>query len=207
MREKIKSNKPEPGISRRGLLTSAAFVPVAALVSAPVVEAQKPGVLDDAARDTLSAFVDRIIPKDESGPGAVDSGVVDYIARSLGDYLAPEKTALLKALGEIDAYATKTQGGAFRSLTPEKRDAVITAMEKNESAGIEPDGRTVFLRLRQLTVEGMFSDPYYGGNKAFAGWDLLRYPGARLAVSPDDQQVKQMPKAQRRSAYGAQYGN
>lgn len=199
------------GISRRGLLTSAAFVPVAALVKpegAAAQDARGPlSSLEQPVRATLTAFVDRIIPKDETGPGAVESGVVDYIERSLWDYLAPERPALLKALGEIEDFAAKTQGAAFRTLAAEKRDAVIAAMEKNESTGIEPDGRTVFLRLRQLTVEGMFSDPYYGGNKAFAGWDLLRYPGARLATAPEDQKVKEMPKAQRRSAYGAQYGN
>ena len=134
----------------------------------------------------------------------MESGAVDYIARSLGDYL--EKAALVKALGEIEAYALKSQGALFRSLPPEKRDAVIAAIEKNEAGGIEPDGRTVFLRLRQLTVEGMFSDPYYGGNKGFAGWDLLRYPGARLAVSAEEQK-KEMPKPVRRSAWGTQYGN
>ena len=212
MREiKQKKKAPDGAISRRGLLTSAAFVPVAALVRPEAAEAQNPGgglsSLARAARETLAAFVDRIVPRDESGPGAVECGVVDYIQKSLGEFLMPERAALVKALGEIEAYAVKAQGGAFRSLEAEKRDAVIAAMEKNEATGIEPDGRTVFLRLRQLTVEGMFSDPYYGGNKAFAGWDLLRYPGARLAAAPEDQKVKEMPKAVRRSAYGVKYGN
>ncbi len=38
-------------------------------------------------------------------------------------------------------------------------------------------------------MEGMFGDPYYGGNKNFAGWDLIRYPGPRLATSADDQKM------------------
>jgi gluconate 2-dehydrogenase gamma chain len=205
MREiRQKKKTPEGAISRRGLLTSAAFVPVAALVRPHEVAAQSAAarVLDENTRGTLAAFVDRIVPKDGTGPGAVECGVPEYIERALGEFLAPEKAALVKALGEIDEYAVKTQGGAFRSLEAEKRDRVIAAMEKNDAAGIEPDGRTVFLRLRQVTVEGMFSDPYYGGNKAFAGWDLLRYPGARLASAAEDQKLKEMPKAVRRSAYG-----
>jgi gluconate 2-dehydrogenase gamma chain len=208
MREiKPKKKARDGAISRRGLLTSAAFVPVAALVATPAAQAQKPAALEVHERETLSAFVDRLVPRDETGPGAVECGVPEYIERSLAEFLMPEKAALVKALGEIEAYAVKTQGGAFRGLDEAKRDAVIAAMEKNEATGIEPDGRTVFLRLRQLTVEGMFSDPYYGGNKSFAGWDLLRYPGARLAVAPEDQRVKEMSKAVRRSAYGAKYGN
>ena len=53
---------------------------------------------------------DRIIPRDETGPGAVESGAVDYIDRSLAEYLAPEKAALTKALGEIEAFAAQSQG-------------------------------------------------------------------------------------------------
>jgi gluconate 2-dehydrogenase gamma chain len=210
MREiKQKKKAPTDAISRRGLLTSAAFVPVAALVRPQEVEAQNAAApsLDANMRGTLAAFVDRIVPLDGTGPGAIDCGVAEYIERALGEFLAPEKAALVKALSEIDAYAVKTHGGAYRGLAAEKRDAVIAAMEKNEATGIEPDGRTVFLRLRQLTVEGMFSDPYYGGNKAFAGWDLLRYPGARLASAAEDQKLKEMPKPVRRSAYGAAYGH
>jgi hypothetical protein len=30
----------------------------------------------------------------------------------------------------------------------------------------------------------MFADPIYGGNRDFAGWRLLRYPGAQRAWTP-----------------------
>ena len=122
-------------------------------------------------------------------------------------FLTPEKASILKALADIEAYAVQAKGKAFRLLGPEERDAVIGAMAANEAKGFEPDARAVFLRLRQLTIEGMFSDPFYGGNKGFAGWDLLRYPGPRMAVAPDDQKLKEMPKAVRRSVYGAQHGH
>ena len=196
------------GISRRGILNSAAFVPLSALVGQVAAEAQKtaPAALDATARETLAAFVDRIVPADSTGPGALESGAPDYIARALGDFLAPERPSIVKALADIEAYALQSKGKPFRSMGPVERDAVIGAMAANEAKGFEPDSRAVFLRLRQLTIEGMFSDPYYGGNKGFAGWDLLRYPGSRMAVAPDDQKLE-MPKATRRSAYGAQYGH
>ena len=196
-------------ISRRGILTSAAFVPLSALVGPSVVEAQKTRAtaVDETARESLAAFVDGLVPADSTGPGALECGAPEYIARALGDFLAAERPSILKALADIDAYAQHSKGKAFRSLGPEERDAVIGAMAMNEAKGFEPDSRAVFLRLRQLTIEGMFSDPYYGGNKGFAGWDLLRYPGPRMAVAPDDQKLKEMPKAMRRSAWGAQYGH
>ena len=32
------------------------------------------------------------------------------------------------------------------------------------------------------TNEGMFADPIYGGNRDFAGWKLIGYPGAQRAT-------------------------
>ena len=46
------------------------------------------------------------------------------------------------------------------------------------------------------------SDPHYGGNTQFRGWDLIRYPGPRLAASADDQKIKDALKPVRISAYG-----
>ncbi len=41
--------------------------------------------------------------------------------------------------------------------------------------------------MKGHTWQGMFGDPRYGGNRDFAGWDLIRYPGARVSVSREDQ--------------------
>jgi hypothetical protein len=51
------------------------------------------------------------------------------------------------------------------------------------------------------TLEGMFSDPHYGGNQDFVGWELIGYPGIRLAVAPDDQRMSALPQPTRISAY------
>jgi hypothetical protein len=47
----------------------------------------------------------------------------------------------------------------------------------------------------------MFSDPVYGGNKNFAGWDLLGYPGVKMPVSPDDQKLDVVVKPAHQSTY------
>ena len=75
-------------------------------------------------------------------------------------------------------------------------------MENGDASGFTPNSRVFFNRVRRLTLEGMFCDPYYGGNKNFAGWDLIRYPGPRLAVGPDDQKMSTLPKPLHQSAYG-----
>jgi hypothetical protein len=49
----------------------------------------------------------------------------------------------------------------------------------------------------------MFCDPYWGGNKNFAGWDLIKYPGVRLAVTADEQKMSAPATPNHKSAYSA----
>jgi gluconate 2-dehydrogenase gamma chain len=183
-------------ISRRTVIAGA-FVPVTALTAAAKATLTAP------QRKTLEAFADRLMPHDEYGPSASEAGAVEYIDRSLSDYLAPEKPAIVKGLAALDAFA----GRPFAELSPVEQDQVIAAMEKNTATGFEPDSRTFFLRIRQLTLEGMFGDPFYGGNRAYAGWDLIRYPGPRLAVGPDEQKIGVEIKPFRSSAHGSGHGH
>jgi hypothetical protein len=190
----------ETPISRRAVLAGATFIPLAAIAAAPQrAAAQTPAtVLTPEQRKTVDALIDRIIPKDELGPGAVECGVGDYIDRCLADYLAAEKPLFLDGLANLDIFSLRTQGIAFSSLPADKRDAVLTAIDNNQA----PNLRGFFNRARRLTLEGMFGDPVYGGNKNFAGWDLIRYPGARLAVGPEDQSMKTPPKPFRKELFG-----
>ncbi len=52
-----------------------------------------------------------------------------------------------------------------------------------KAPGFTPDSATFFAALREHTVQGMFSDPVYGGNRNFAGWMLLRLSGRADAGS------------------------
>lgn len=175
-------------ITRRTVIASAAFVPLAALTASAQAP---PTALTPAQRKTLEAMIDRIVPKDELGPGAVECGAGTYIDRALAGALAAEKGSFIAGLADVDALARSKHNAAFAELTPAVRDELLTSIE----------GRPFFGRVRRLTLEGMFSDPYYGGNKNFAGWDLIRYPGPRLAVGPEDQRMSKPPKPYRRSAY------
>ncbi len=190
-------------ITRRTVIATATFVPLAALTAA----AQAPETaLSPSELKTLEAFIDRLVPKDENGPGALECGAANYIDRALAGALAAEKGTFLDGLAGVDALARSTHNAAFADLTPEVRDELLTAMDNDTAAGFA-NARPFFNRVRRLTLEGMFSDPYYGGNKNFAGWDLIRYPGPRLAVAPEDQKMSTPPKPYRRSAYGTGAGN
>ena len=43
----------------------------------------------------------------------------------------------------------------------------------------------LFAAVREHTIEGMFCDPLYGGNRNFAGWRLVGFPGAQWGYSAD----------------------
>ena len=192
----------EQSLSRRGVIGVASIVPLAALGAAPVAAAFPARQLR-----IIEAFVERLIPSDAQGPGAKECGVPTYVDRSFASALAAERPAFAVALDAIDALARARHNGAgFAELTVDRQDDVLTAMETNDAAGFLPDSRTFFYRFRQLALEGMFGDPFYGGNRNFAGWDLLRYPGPRMAVSAADQRLKEPIKPLRTSAHGRQGG-
>jgi hypothetical protein len=189
-----------PRITRRTVIAGATLIPIAAIQGAPQAAksaAPATALLPDQRR-VLEAFIDRLVPKDELGPGAVECGAAEYIDRSLADYLAQEKNVFVQGLAAVDQYARSSQGGPFADLSAEKRDAVLTAIDTGQA----PNLRGFFNRVRRLMLEGMFGDPSYGGNKNFAGWDLIRYPGAKMAVGPEDQSMKTPPTPYRKALYG-----
>jgi gluconate 2-dehydrogenase gamma chain len=201
----------QPEFSRRKLIVSSAFVPLAALTVVSPEAAQTTArpvatALSSDQMRILEAFVERLIPHDDLGPSAAEAGAQIYIDRALAGPNSGEKQMFLDGLAAMDAYARRTQGEAFAELEPEKRDAVMTAMDDGTAEGFE-NARQFFARARRLTLEGMFGDPYYGGNKNFAGWDLIRYPGPLLAVGPEEQKLDKAPPRHRRSAYGPPYGH
>ncbi len=185
------------------MIASAAIVPAAALTTSAQQAAAAPQLesLTAGQMRILEAFLDRLIPSDETGPGAVEAGAQTYIDRQLAGYLADEKAAFAEGLESLDAYARRAHGSAFADLPAATRDQVLTALEAGQADGFST-ARNFFNRARRLTLEGMFGDPHYGGNKNYIGWDLIRYPGPRPAVGPDEQRLDQPPTPYRRSAYG-----
>ena len=74
-------------------------------------------------------------------------------------------------------------------------------MENDTATGFSPSASAFFNLLRTHTIEGTFSDPYYGGNANFVGWNLIGYPGLRMGVSAEDQRMNAQLAPVRTSAY------
>src|SRR6201987_2556794 len=207
-----------PKVTRRNLFKQAALAGAAAAVpgsaiappaagqfaasaspSAPAPEALE--TLTAVEADILEAIVARLIPTDENGPGAAEARAAHYIDRALAGPLDTSRAAYALGLAGVDGYAKASKGVPFAELSAADQDAVLLDMENKIATGFEINLSVFFEMVRAHTIQGPFSDPYYGGNANFVGWDLIDYPGIRMAVSEDEQRMKVKPTAIRKSAY------
>src|SRR5262245_19588036 len=143
--------------------------------------------------ETVRAIIARLIPADDSGPGALEARADRYIDRGLAGALKSSRAAYTTGLAAVNTAALSSKGVAFSKLSPADQDAVLT--------GIQQTAAQFFNLIRTHTILGTFSDPFYGGNANFIGWDLIGYPGARTAVSADLQRMDKKPEPSRKSAY------
>lgn len=104
----------------------------------------------------------------------------------------PPQELYRRGLGFVDAYATSKFGKQFVGLAAAQQDAILEDMASNKTTGFDgPSGQDFFTQLRNDTIEGMFSDPIYGGNRNLVGWKLIGYPGVRGFYSgPELQNTK-----------------
>ncbi|HEX7384191.1 MAG TPA: gluconate 2-dehydrogenase subunit 3 family protein [Burkholderiaceae bacterium] len=157
---------------------------------------------DEAA--FVEAALARLIPADELGPGALEAGVALFIDGQLagrfgqaldwymqgpfahgtkqqGWQLALTPAGLYRAaIRAVDAHCRGAHGGrAFAALGAAEQDALLHALERDELTFPDAPGKTFFHLLWRNTQEGYFADPLYGGNRGFAGWKLIGFPGPR----------------------------
>jgi len=204
-------------VTRRSFVTTvgaASVVPAAALLS-PAAQAGVPANAPTASQPAKTTYLffnaeevlfieaacERLIPEDETGPGAIGAGVCNFLDRQLGGawgagerlyrsgpwaagtpsqgYQLPFTpaelfhTALRAIHREFDA-----RGAAFHDLPGEAQDAYLKSLE---SGAHDLDGvpsAVFFDALLKSSVEGYFSDPVYGGNRDMAAWRMIGFPGA-----------------------------
>jgi gluconate 2-dehydrogenase gamma chain len=169
-------------------LRQTSSTPVASPAEPPVdLATYAPVNLTDAELTTLKAALDRLIPNDDLGPGANETGVFVYIDRAIGRKPEAYQALYQQGLSALDT-AAGTDG--FAGLDAAKQDEILTSAEAGKLEG-DPGG--FFATLLQQTREGMFADPMYGGNVNFAGWDLIGYSGIKLVWEAEDQALDAIP--------------
>jgi gluconate 2-dehydrogenase gamma chain len=148
--------------------------------------------LNDDNAATIAAFAERLMPGAPGKPGARDAGVLNYIDLALAGAYSDQQDFYRRGLAALDAYCRKTFNQLFVKLSAAQQDEVITALEQGKASEFTyPTAQAFFNAVRTHTMEGMFADPIYGGNKDFAGWKLVGFPGAQPFFTAADMQSKQ----------------
>lgn len=198
-----------PGfLSRREIMKRAAAAGMTTAVPVQTLAQALPSRARDAFEnlsatesETLEAIVARLIPSDDNGPGALEAGAANYIDKGLGDALASSRAAYSAGLAALDAYAREVAGQAFTALGASQQDSILEDLEQNRAGGFTPDAAAFFNLVLRHTIEGTFCDPAYGGNQDFIGWEMIGYPGIRLGVTAEQQNMDAFPEMTRVSAY------
>jgi len=195
-------------ISRRtmlkviGALGPSTMLPAKAALAAGVSSDTAPPAYrffnaDEAA--FIEAAVSRLIPAEEQWPGALEAGVPNFIDLQLAGawgagerlyrsgpwqhgtktqgYQLPFTPAELfhKAIGAINK---ESAGAPFATMSSDQQDSFL---ENLQSGGKDLGGvpsEVFFEQLWELTLEGFFSDPVYGGNRDMVAWRMIGFPGA-----------------------------
>lgn len=161
-----------------------------------------PGFFNEPEWLFLQAACARLIPSDETGPGALEAGVPEFIDRHMqtgyaagdiwylqGPFLEagpefgyqgklPPRDILRVGIAGVMAFC-KQSGKVFQTLSPAEQDAVLKKVEAGEIKIEGVSSKVFFSHLLNESLYGFFADPKYGGNKGMVGWKLVGYPGAR----------------------------
>ena len=186
--------------------TQAAATPGAA-PAAPAAEAWLTLTQTEAA--FIEAAVDTLIPADDLTPSGSDCGVAVFIDRQLagawgngarlyrqgpfpkakpelGYQLALTPREFFAAgIEAANAFTRKTYGKEFDRLSEPQREEALKAMEAGKAQFTGFSSTQFFNALLQLTMEGFFADPIYGGNRDMAAWKMIGYPGLPATYRED----------------------
>lgn len=151
----------------------------------------------------VEAAVARLIPNDELGPGAKEAGVATFIDHQLSGTYGRAETWYMRgpwqdgtkqqgyqlrltpaqlyrtAIADVDAWCSKQKQRPFAEQEPAAQDKILRGLESGDVELARVASKDFFEMLLQNTVEGFLADPMYGGNRDFAGWKLIGFPGPR----------------------------
>ena len=163
----------------------------AANAMAPMSSAHGAFFNDDDSR-TIKAFAERLMPGAPGKPGATDADVLNYIDLALAGAYNDQQDFYRRGVAQLDAHCMNAYGKPFRNLAAPQQDEAIGALEHGKAPEfVWPAAQAFFNTVRTHTMEGMFADPVYGGNKDFAGWRLVGFPGAQMQFTAEDMQSKE----------------
>ena len=157
----------------------------------------------------MVAAADTLIPADDLSPSGSDCGVATFIDRQLaGAYGSGARLyrdgPFVKAKPELgyqlplnpreffragiaaaNDWSRKTYGRDFDRLADADRVTALKAMESGSAEFAGFSSRMFFNALLDISMEGFFADPIYGGNRDMAAWKMVGYPGLPATYRED----------------------
>jgi gluconate 2-dehydrogenase gamma chain len=155
------------------------------------------------------AAADTLIPADDLSPSGSQCGVATFIDRQLaGAYgggarlyrdgpftkAKPElgyqlplnpREFFRAGIAAANEWSRKTYGKDFDRLADADRETALKAMEAGKAEFSGFSSRMFFNALLDLSMEGFFADPIYGGNRDMAAWKMVGYPGLPATYRED----------------------
>jgi gluconate 2-dehydrogenase gamma chain len=152
----------------------------------------------------IQAAVARLIPSDDTGPGAIEAGVPEFIDRQMEGSFGQAATWYMQGpfvpssplfgyqgkmlprevyragIAATDEWCKAQRGGKrFVELDAAQQDEVLKGLDGGTITFENVGAKDFFTFLLQNTKEGYFSDPIHGGNKNAVAWKMIGFPGAR----------------------------
>ena len=155
------------------------------------------------------AAADTLIPADALSPSGSQCGVAAFIDRQLAgaygsgarlyrdgpfDKAKPEfgyqlplnpREFFRAGIAAANEWSRKTHGKDFDRLAPADRETALKAMEGGKAEFSGFSSRMFFDALLEISMEGFFADPIYGGNRDMAAWKMVGYPGLPATYRED----------------------
>ena len=165
----------------------------------------------------IEAFVDVIVPADELTPSGTDLGLATFIDRQLagawgkGDrfyrqgpwkegspgqgYQLPLTPAefFRAGINRVNQHCKESNGKEFDRLAAADKEKVIEDLASGKITLGGISGPQFFDLAYQATMEGMFGDPLYGGNRNKAAWKMIGYPGVIAVHATNIEKYRNKP--------------
>lgn len=134
---------------------------------------KKPSSPNEHELKTASRIAEYIYPEDDA-PGALSLGINNFFSIQFKTPYYKKYVPLVKCLTNyLDSESQKVNGKNFLSSETKTQNELLDSIAMGKKDHVITNIRKDFYTLVELTLEGCFSDPMYGGNKNKQAWNLL----------------------------------
>lgn len=141
-------------------------------------------------------FQSMLTPREtyRAGLVALDAYCQARFGKGFTDLGESEQDQVVDALASAGKKKQPTKGSPTE---PQKSGNAPQSSAPSDNSDVEqffkqPTAKSFFKEVHTDVINGMFSDPAYGGNKDKVGWTLIGYAGAQRGYTPEDLLAEQV---------------